>query len=78
VDLVNVEYQPSGGAPEEPIYHVPGGKADCGTVGGWYYDDPDHPRQIIFCDSTCATVQASTDGKVTVTYGCETVIAPPE
>jgi hypothetical protein len=77
-DLVNVEFQPSAGAPEDLIYYVPGGKGDCGANGGWYYDDPSDPRQIIFCDSTCATVQASTDGKVTVTYGCETVIAPPE
>lgn len=77
-DLVNVEFTPGQGAAEELIYHVPGGKADCGSNGGWYYDDPADPQQIIFCDATCAAVQASTDGKVTVTYGCETVIAPPE
>lgn len=78
VNRVNVDFVPSEGAPAETIFHVPGGKADCGPNGGWYYDDPANPTQIIFCDATCAKVQASAAGRVTVTFGCETIIAPPE
>ncbi len=76
-DKVNVEFQPNPNAPAEPIYNVPGGAADCGPQGGWYYDDPDAPTQIIFCPATCDLVQASIDGRVTLIFGCETQVVPP-
>jgi hypothetical protein len=75
---VNVEYKPSPSAPEEPIYNVPGGAADCGPAGGWYYDDPTNPTQILLCPASCDHVQMSTDGSVSVIFGCETKIGPAE
>src|SRR5690606_23813811 len=38
---VNVAFKPDPSAPEQPIFYVPGGAADCDASGGWYYDDPD-------------------------------------
>ncbi|MBW2457231.1 MAG: VWA domain-containing protein, partial [Deltaproteobacteria bacterium] len=73
-DLVNVQFQ--GSPNEEPttIPYVPGGGGACGPEGGWYYDDPTHPTQIILCEATCSAVQGLTEGKVTVVFGCATVI----
>lgn len=73
---VNVNYTPSGMMPG-PIYAVmaPG---DCGTNGGWYYDNPAAPTKIIMCPKTCDVLKADTGGKVDVLFGCETQIAPAE
>jgi hypothetical protein len=53
---------------------VPGGLPDCGAAGGWYYDNPQNPTKIIMCPTTCDEVQG---GKVTVVFGCETLVGPP-
>ena len=74
---VNVEYVPGQSQPGNPIYYVPGGVADCGPMGGWYYDDPANPSQILLCDDTCNAVQGNPDGKINVKFGCETLIGPP-
>ncbi|MEZ4444970.1 MAG: vWA domain-containing protein [Polyangiaceae bacterium] len=74
---VNVEYSPGPNQPGQPIYYVPGGAMDCGPQGGWYYDDPQNPSQILLCESTCNAVQGNPDGKISVKFGCETRIGPP-
>ncbi|MBW2455471.1 MAG: VWA domain-containing protein, partial [Deltaproteobacteria bacterium] len=73
-DKVNVEYRPNPNAPPEVIPYVPSGASGCGTDGGWYYDDPNTPTQIILCQSTCDYVQGSPEGIVSVVFGCATVI----
>lgn len=73
---VNVNYTPTGQMPK-PILKVMT-PADCGVQGGWYYDDPNAPKKIIMCPSTCDVLQADSTGKVDVLFGCETVIKPPE
>ncbi len=73
-DLVNVQFQGSPNEEPQTIPYLPGGQYECGPDGGWYYDDPDHPTQIIFCDATCVAVQGLTEGKVSVVFGCATVI----
>ena len=40
--------------------------------------DPVNPTQILFCPATCDYVQMSTEGKVTVKFGCETLVGPAE
>jgi len=77
-DKVNVDYIPMPGDPAQPIYYVPGGEADCDAQGGWYYDDVASPTQILLCPATCDAVQMSTEGSVTVKFGCKTLIGPPE
>lgn len=76
-DKVNVEYVPGPSQPGNPIYYVPGGIADCGPMGGWYYDDPVNPSQILLCDDTCNAVQGNPDGQINVKFGCETLVGPP-
>lgn len=71
---VNVGFAPNPGGPEEVIPNVPGGLADCGPSGGWYYDDPTAPTQILLCPATCDRVQMSADGSITVKFGCSTIV----
>jgi hypothetical protein len=75
---VNVEYTPGGAGKPIPILNVPKGLADCGPTGGWYYDDPLKPTQIIMCPATCMTLQADPTGKVDVLFGCTTQMVPPK
>lgn len=71
---VNVAYVPAPNAPPTDILNVPGGAANCGATGGWYYDDPTAPTQILLCEATCTSVQAADQGKVSVKFGCATKI----
>jgi hypothetical protein len=73
---VNVNYTPSG-QPTMPILFVDA-PADCGALGGWYYDNPGAPTKIIMCPTTCDILKADSTGKIEVLFGCETVIKPPE
>jgi hypothetical protein len=75
-DQVNVTYTPGGGGNDVPIYNVPGGLNACGANGGWYYDDPQNPTQILVCPSTCATLQNDPAGAVDVVFGCDTEVVP--
>ncbi|MBK8258762.1 MAG: VWA domain-containing protein [Polyangiaceae bacterium] len=74
--LVNVNYTPAGQA-KKPIFYV-NSPADCGNLGGWYYDNPGAPTKIIMCPGTCDILKADTMGKIEVLFGCETEIKPPE
>ncbi|MCK6588712.1 MAG: VWA domain-containing protein [Polyangiaceae bacterium] len=74
---VNVVYTPGGGGAPESIFNVPGGAADCGMKGGWYYDDPKTPAKILMCPSTCSTLQADAAGKIDILFGCATQTVPP-
>jgi hypothetical protein len=73
---VNVKYTPGGGNPSS-ILNVPGGAAACTAQGGWYYDDPQNPTQIVLCPATCTVVQADPEAKIDVLFGCETEVVPP-
>ena len=44
----------------------------CGTTtGGFYYDDPKHPKRIILCPASCEAVREGTaEAKVDVVLGC--------
>lgn len=75
---VNVKYTPGGNGNPSSILNVPGGAADCGPNGGWYYDDPQNPSQIVLCPATCTVVQADTQAKVEVLFGCETEVITPD
>jgi hypothetical protein len=71
---VNVVYTPGNGGPPQTIPQVMN-KAACPATGNaWYYDDPNHPTQILLCDATCASIEADMTGKVDIALGCGTVI----
>ena len=71
-NLVNVNYTPGGMGTAQKLTKKDG-KADCGSAGGWYYDDPDNPTKIIFCPATCQTIQADASAEVQVGFGCKTI-----
>lgn len=47
---------------------------DCGSAGGWYYDDPAQPSSIHACPSSCEFLEAQTDARVDLLFGCKTII----
>jgi hypothetical protein len=56
----------------KPLTNVPNAAA-CGK-GGWHYDDVAKPKSIVMCPETCALLQAASDTKVEIVYGCETIV----
>jgi len=64
---VALEVTPSGGSPQN-IGRVSGAN-DCAN-GGFYYDNPTNPTQIILCPSTCTAVKGMTNPKIDVLLGC--------
>lgn len=70
---VNVVYTPgSGGAAPLPFVGTPTG-GDCSRPGGgWYYDDPVAPTQILLCPTTCEPISADPTGRIDIALGCET------
>jgi hypothetical protein len=68
---VNVQYTPGSGSPVV-LGNVANAAACDPTKGGWYYDVPTAPKQIILCDATCKVVSADAMGSVAVQLGCAT------
>ncbi len=69
---VNVIYTPTGGT-SYPIPYV-GDAASCTSTGGWYYDDPGMPTNILVCPATCSAFEADPTGQVDIGFGCGTII----
>ena len=69
---VNVIYTPDGQAPRD-LFNVPSA-ADCGMLGGWFYDDNTKPTKILACPITCSEIQADLKAKIAVAFGCKTKI----
>ncbi len=70
---VNVRYLPGGMTPGATVYRVDDAAA-CGSSGGWYYNDPSTPTEIILCPATCTEVESDAAAKVQVEFGCASVI----
>lgn len=55
-----------------------GDASKCGVNGGWYYNDPANPTDVILCPSSCTEAQASVglgkQGHIDVLFGCETIV----
>ena len=71
-DRVNFIYTPSGGT-SVTIPRVDG-PGDCAGPGGWYYDDPSNPTQILLCDQTCSILEGDDEGEVNIQFGCATIV----
>ncbi|MEJ7735184.1 MAG: hypothetical protein WKG00_39110 [Polyangiaceae bacterium] len=69
---VNVEYTPGGGGQPTTLSKVDN-EAACGAAGGWYYDNPVKPTQILLCPASCQTIGADTEGQVKIVLGCGTI-----
>ncbi len=74
---VNVDYATDGNAPAA-LGHV-ASAGDCAkVVGGWYYDDPASPKQILACPQTCELLQKAAKAEVEIKFGCASVPATPK
>jgi len=68
VNAVNVNYTPGGGALATLEY-----SADCSKPGGWHYDNPASPTQIVMCPAICDAVKNDiSGGKIGIVFGCKT------
>jgi hypothetical protein len=68
-DEVNVVFTPKNGTPEI-IYKVPTG-GNCGSSGGWYFDNANEPEQIFVCPQSCSMFGG---GTIEIVVGCESQI----
>lgn len=62
------------GGKDQTLYYWPDAKSCDATDGGWYYDDPNAPTQIIACPASCTEFQNATGGKVTISLGCQALV----
>jgi hypothetical protein len=65
-------FDPDGAAARD-LFNVPS-PTDCGTAGGWYYDDNAKPTKVLACPSTCSEIQADQKAKISVAFGCKTKV----
>jgi hypothetical protein len=45
-------------------------RADCGPMGGWYFDDLVAPTTLNLCDTSCQKVNGAGEGAVSLQFGC--------
>ena len=78
VDFTKINVQITAGGATGQLLNYVTSEAKCDpTTGGWHYDDPAKPNQILLCGSTCKAVQADANGKVDVELGCPRVGKDP-
>jgi hypothetical protein len=70
---VNITYTPGDGSGTQTIPKV-ATEQDCGSAGGWYYDDNNNPSVINLCPDSCTAVQSDMNGTLEVEIGCATVV----
>ncbi|MGC4095206.1 MAG: vWA domain-containing protein [Polyangiaceae bacterium] len=51
--------------------------ANCTAPNTWHYDNPTAPKQVLLCDSTCATVQADSNATLNFEFTCEPRVTVP-
>jgi hypothetical protein len=65
---VNLDFTRQGQASER-IYYVDGA-SQCGTNGGWHFDDSVNPKRVVSCPTSCAVLKAAQNARVDVVFGC--------
>jgi hypothetical protein len=73
-DKVNVRFTPTTNPSAAFNIGRVASRTDCGTQGGWYYDNPANPRTVNLCDTTCAKLNDSGEGQVSVLFGCKGIV----
>lgn len=72
VDKTKVNVTVGGNGVSLPLGKVPS-ESSC-RIGGWFFDDPVDPKQIVACPETCQAITASKATDVQIQLGCETQI----
>jgi hypothetical protein len=66
----------SGGSGDFIVFVGEAGK--CTATGGWYYDNPAKPTQVILCPASCEEAQKAVGpgkaGSIEIVFGCETIV----
>lgn len=52
-------------------------QAACGSLSGWYYDNPAMPTRIVLCPATCMAVSTDALAMLQILLGCSTVVEVP-
>ncbi len=68
-NLVNVQFKSASGQGER-VYRVASANTCDAATGGWYYDNPNAPKQIVLCQSSCSSVVGKTGASVAIEFGC--------
>ncbi|HEY1959312.1 MAG TPA: vWA domain-containing protein, partial [Polyangiaceae bacterium] len=63
---VNVVYTPANGGPQTLTYNQ-----SCSGGTGWHYDNPQNPKKIELCATSCSSAQAAS-GSISIVMGCAT------
>jgi hypothetical protein len=66
--LANIEIELGGGLPTK-IGKVEGA-ANCGSLGGWYFDDLSAPTKVLLCPQTCDPLKGTPGSRVSLLLGC--------
>jgi hypothetical protein len=76
-NAVNVRFTATGNpANAVTLGQVPGGRSQCGPMGGWYLDNPTAPTSISLCDASCQQVNTAPDGVISLVFGCKSIVIP--
>ena len=75
--LVNIRVRVGAPPASEQLIERVNDRSQCGTTGGWYFDNNDAPTRITLCTTTCDPLLKTTGSSLTVLIGCKQVIKPP-
>ncbi len=70
---VNVTYSYDGSVDDVTVPQV-ADEGACLGGDGWFYDNPDNPALIQFCEKTCDKMRADDTIKVKILLGCDTQV----
>ena len=78
IDYTRVEVTFQQSATEVGLVEYTDSAATCGGAGGFYYDNPAAPTQIILCPTSCDQVNtAGEEARIDITFPCQPP-PPPE
>jgi len=65
---LTVRYTPGTGTPVD--FPLRPGPANCGSLQGFYYDDPVNPTTVTLCPASCAMVSSDPQAQLSIFYDC--------
>jgi hypothetical protein len=72
---VNVSFSTTGADPIR-VFKVDSQQACDPAEGGWYYDNPAQPTQVLLCQKSCTAIEGQPGVSVNVEFGCATETGP--
>lgn len=74
-DLVNVQFSPTGLTQNDSTLGRVEYESKCGvSANSWHYDKTNDPSAIVACPKTCDQIKATDKGKISIVFGCKTVL----